>query len=1090
MKRLARIGPLVLALCLPAQFGPADEGPLESDPLFVGTLYLDIDTASYYEVVAWCRELGLSDSGSRRELQARLLKHYDLQPAAQPERAARRIEVERAAESEYFTIEEVDEKYVLLRGDVVVTLVDEASDVRHRIEAQRLLYNQSENTISGQGNITYTMTRQGMEEVFQAQRFTFDLGTWEGVFYSGTIAKERSVAGRTLTFVFTGDSIQRLEDDTVVLSDGRLTSSENPEDPYYHLKAERIWVLAPGEWALRNAVLYLGRVPVMYVPFFFYPGQEFFFHPSVGYRAREGSFLHTTIYLMGQKERKESPFSFLRITEQESPTFVTEVEGLFLKKAEGVDDEPVERNRFLKVLLDLYSRLGVFSGIEGSFPPSLRFKVGIGASRSVFQDSITGTYTPFYPGNDVRQSYWNSSTFFGLTLPIRYGYETKLLLRDKGYSLTGNFELYSDPYFPRDFYSRSEDMNWSEIVGLEQAGVTLASEKRNLTWEANGAVDISQEIASDLIQKLALSNLGFRLFWQSREAEGASSDPIASVDPSRGFYYPVSMRFPSAAFDLRGTLFSYPRAKKTTEAAVPPRTRKPAIADPGKGIRRVTVIEPPERKSVEQERFALRAPAPFGKLAVEQRQSTTSASIGYLVNPKATLERTFDSTQWNQKEDVDFASLYTTLEALGFSNLNYKLGIMGDFMSVSGAFVVDGLYRTRFNPAERLSAADWQSLRLGDYEQTHVGVKKTLSVSLLPLYAVPSLERTQLSYALGWSFFRWQFEALQDQMPTYGSEVAWSKEAVREHNAVFKLLFSPWKQTQSLRFSATLPPLDPVLAAGLDLRTWLFTTTVSVSTKYTENVWALQPLVLKESVAFEDVFSLEEEVQFDLEQMSLAKLRTSMRLYDFSAVFLAQRMFPVDPLGNPTASEEALLPSYVDLSYNVSTDPLTFWRDRIKLETVLRSTWRLNLQKFTDNRFDFTLRLNFFLYKFLELSVASQSYNTRTYSYIPGLPGRLPDPEPWVNPVYDLLRSFNFFDISDRYASAFKIRRLSINAIHHLQDWDLTFEYSGKPTLQTYPNGTRQYEWTPAFSVLIQWIPIPEIKGRVRGDTTGISIRG
>ena len=48
-----------------------------------------------------------------------------------------------------------------------------------------------------------------------------------------------------------------------------------------------------------------------------------------------------------------------------------------------------------------------------------------------------------------------------------------------------------------------------------------------------------------------------------------------------------------------------------------------------------------------------------------------------------------------------------------------------------------------------------------------------------------------------------------------------------------------------------------------------------------------------------------------------------------------------------------------------------------------------------------------------------------------------------MNPLTDLLQSFNFFNIQDRYTSNFKLRSLSVKLVHHLRDWDVSFEYAG-----------------------------------------------
>ena len=489
--------------------------------MFQETLLMDIDTASYYELLTWCRELDLSDSGSRKELQSRILNYYSIDRPVSAKRIAQRLEVQSAKESEYFTIEEVDENYIVLQGDVVLRVEDTESGTTHTIEAQKILFNQALNIITAEGDIEYTLIQKQGSESFKADSFTFDIDTWKGVFYAGEITKQRKVGGKTLDFVFVGDSIERLQNDTIIMHSGKLTSS-NIDDPHYHIKAQKIWILAPGEWALSNAVLYLGRIPILYLPFFFYPGDEFFFHPSLGYRNREGSYLNTTVFLIGEKEQAESPFSFLQITEGDSGEYTKEVKGLFLRKVKGEPDPEQGENRFLKVMADLYSRLGAFAGLSARFPPDFTLKGGIGISRSIFLDS-TGNYTPFYPESGSPQSYWNSTTIRGIPFPfpLRFGIEANLRMRESLFSFSGNIEYYSDPFFSLDFYNRQEDIDWGNLMGLGGGGSTQVSEKRNLTWEARGSINPSRLIRSDLIQKLSVPSLNLKLFWQSRDSKGA-----------------------------------------------------------------------------------------------------------------------------------------------------------------------------------------------------------------------------------------------------------------------------------------------------------------------------------------------------------------------------------------------------------------------------------------------------------------------------------------------------------------------------------------------------------------------------------------
>ena len=105
-----------------------------------------------------------------------------------------------------------------------------------------------------------------------------------------------------------------MSNDTVILQKGSFTTSATPDDPLYQIRMSTVWLLAPGEWAVQDAVLMIGRVPILYLPGFFWPGDEFFFNPNIGLQAREGSFVQTTTYLLGRKPAQDTPFSFLQLS--------------------------------------------------------------------------------------------------------------------------------------------------------------------------------------------------------------------------------------------------------------------------------------------------------------------------------------------------------------------------------------------------------------------------------------------------------------------------------------------------------------------------------------------------------------------------------------------------------------------------------------------------------------------------------------------------------------------------------------------------------------------------------------------------------
>jgi hypothetical protein len=78
-----------------------------------------------------------------------------------------------------------------------------------------------------------------------------------------------------------------------------------------------------------------------------------------------------------------------------------------------------------------------------------------------------------------------------------------------------------------------------------------------------------------------------------------------------------------------------------------------------------------------------------------------------------------------------------------------------------------------------------------------------------------------------------------------------------------------------------------------------------------------------------------------------------------------------------------------------------------------------------------------------------------------------PDP---VNPLNDLLKSFNFFDKDDREESNFKLKGVMVGFSRDLHDWLLTASYRGDVEL-SYDR--ESYEWNNTFTVGLSLNNVP-----------------
>ena len=230
--------------------------PTSDDPLFAETLSIDIDTARAAELAAWLRQLGLPDGGDRAARQQRLREHYGLPSPeeASVEDTGSEISVESARSARYRS-DELGHTTLVLQGEVVVTAVDRDTGARHRIQADRITYHDERSSLTASGSVAYTMTTDDGTEVFRGESLSVDTERWEGIFYDGSSRIDQTVTDQTadrtadqdVTFTYSGQAITRRADDTVMMEQATVTSSDDPDDPDYRIEAERLWILAPEE---------------------------------------------------------------------------------------------------------------------------------------------------------------------------------------------------------------------------------------------------------------------------------------------------------------------------------------------------------------------------------------------------------------------------------------------------------------------------------------------------------------------------------------------------------------------------------------------------------------------------------------------------------------------------------------------------------------------------------------------------------------------------------------------------------------------------------------------------------------------------
>jgi hypothetical protein len=903
---------LLFTAVLPAQEAAVDEVETEDESFISEAVALAVETADYYELVAWCRRLELSERGSVEDLRGRLFTYFDTEPSVREKETRRSISIESARSTEYFTLTEIDERYVVIEGDVYIVLEDPDRRSTHMIRADRVVFNQDTNQMSAEGGVEYTLEEQDRTDVFRGDKLTFDIDTWEGIFFQGYSEAERNIEGERITFRFFGEDIRRSKENIITLEKGYITSSK-PEDPYYQVKAKKIWILAPGEWAIVNASLYVGHIPVFYIPFFFKNGDKIFFNPAMGFSSEKGFFMQTTTYFLGRKEETEEPMSFLQLGEEEDEQ-ITEIRGLYLREDKNIT--PAERRRYEyalssgaygKILLDLYSRLGLFGGVdinlkELSVLREAAIFAGVARSRDVYISPETGWYTPFWElASGSVTGRWNDGFLFSTLVPFRYGFVLTLELQHDVFDLEADFAYYSDPYFRRDFLDRDEEIPWGEFLGFTEGGVSIGGESEDvsrLSWGLTSRVRIPTQKSKPYLSTAAITNLKTNLTWKTKETDTtgtAGLDPAlpgyvpesnrtAYSFPLKRFFYPDSFLLPAASAEISGNLFDTARSRDR-------RQEKAGLSDefpekpPGKGF-----IPPqaavPEKAVETEEVYAPPRRRPDAELPRKPTGRPYTHSLGYRILPGIDLDSRFSSEDWSKPNEVDYGIEYSLLNTRGDLSFTYSGKIYENFFTYSDTISLSGQFRSHFNRGTGVGDETWESFLTSDYENTELEVTNTFDLKTMPFSAGWYLEKSYISYTLGTVLLKRDFIYVDpENVPVYHNLFTrWTKEFISEHQTEFVLLpeFFGNEQRFSLRY--TLPPLDQEFAWETVLTTgplvsklnWEFGEYPSdpSSPATSPRIWEPRPVRLLETLTLGNFLTLKQLFSFSLKYVRFKSSET------------------------------------------------------------------------------------------------------------------------------------------------------------------------------------------------------------------------
>lgn len=699
--------------------------------------------------------------------------------------SASTITIESADRTEYRKNPATGYEEIVLTGAVSISVSQ--GSTRTTITASSITYTRATDMLFAQGGVTLRQTGSSAgEQNITADTLLFNTSTLEGVFDNGRVIQTETDAinlpsGSTL--IVASDIFGRDSSGTISFKNAELTFCDDP-DPHWKIWASRIWLLPGGEFAFANAVFFVGRVPLLWLPAFYYPKDDFVFNPSFGYDERKGYFFQTTTYILGRKPLDTGSssgddditaglFNFMKsstLKEQRR-------EGLVLHNLD--EDYTGDTSRYVKVMADYYTTLGAVVGAEAIITPSgfiksLEASLSLGFSNTVFR-SGSGGQSYYVPMAASGKTYYDTSDFLGLRLPFRYGADISISL-SRPFDLTLSLPIYSDPYFTDDFSERSEYLDWIGFLLNSEDDNDTTNTITSFTWSAGGSYTVPlPDVVKPYVSSLSLSNFSSSIVFSSSSAsfpnltDEQRSDSWSSYTPQRMFYYPsqvvpfkISGRISGTLVDIsskksapKSSAVNFPMALNVPEYLKDEADKTAEESQAGEQADGAADEEEKEEGTPAPEEPPLFSDASLPELSAVSAPPVVgmdgiSYSLTYSINPQLTSQINYDSSGLRMPQDFswhDYLSTYYQIKSPVV--LTSSMGYRGTFLSLSNAVTFSPVYQAhpQTNGAYYSQhESTLSSLKKSDFNASQLDLTNANRLSFRPFLYTEHFKNTGLDW--------------------------------------------------------------------------------------------------------------------------------------------------------------------------------------------------------------------------------------------------------------------------------------------------------------------------------------------------------
>ncbi len=1041
------------------------------------------------------------------------------------------ITIEHALKTTYMQDEENETDIIRFEGEVQVSV--EQGTSKTTIFADFVDFDRSRNSLYAEGSVTMEqLTNNEVTERLSADSLLFNTSTLEGFFNNGRVVQEQQESlnlsdGSVL--IVSSELFAKGTSNSVTFKSGNLTFCDD-ENPHWEIKASRIWLLPGNEFAFANALLFVGPVPVLYFPFFYYPKDELVFNPVFGFRSREGFFIQTTTYLIGRKplnpdtdtdDESNAGFNFM----QQNQLKEQERHGLILR---NLDENATMPTNSLKIMADYYTTLGGMVGLEGYFEPNnaitnIGFDARLGFSNVVFQlDDF-----PLYVSYENDQKFADYGWFFGQRLPFRYGFSFNTDIQLSDFSFSVDLPFYSDPLFNTDFDDRQESMDWIDFF---LSGALIAppveddddgdNDISGYTWDITASYRPTIPAIEPWISELSISSLNSAVVFDTQNAPSSDFEnaKVQQNSPNKEFFYTSQIKPLSAKVNINGTLLNWSTTEESIQLASTSSNEN--ITDEQKNILNIMSIpsdilqeniQDDQNEDTEISEFDenILTTNTLPEIDVTSAQTLhedkeSSYKLTYSIAPEVSSLYTYSATKPLSEEAIspsDFNINDPKSGQVFFKspvNLTGALNIYSSLVSLTNTFSFLPEYQNHHTLSSLYYSQDEKDdIIEDDYETQQLDLKNTNRLSIKPLQNFEMFKNSSLNWNTAINVVRTDFIGSTDSPEWEYKTPEWDDDSITQHNLNAAFEANQGDYYQKLTLTTNLPPLvdqyTGTLAFGFPFGN-LTGTTGYKKESATSNDWLLQPFTQSSTWTFFEKtqngesnphkITLRQSYEYDFEEKTSDSLTAS---FGWQGILLSYNMryeydYTLDQTSGWIASSDKKFSPYsLSLTWNDNHEFKNV-SETISIKPGISTALSWDMVIPTRSYFSFSPSFSLDIKDFLTITFSSQSRNDQLVRYVQDVIGFSQEIPGEKNIFIDLFNSFAFFDESKRQESGFKIESFNVEITHDLHDWTLSSEFEIEPKIITESDGSQSFDYSPYFTLSILWKPMAGIKTTIEDE--------